>query len=248
MPVPPPARPLVLRLYAVISLTGAMAFILALACGAWFYLVRLQAVPPGATPWTAAQAVTFNFALFSAFALHHSVFARPPVKRWLLAMVAPELERTSFVWIASALFIAMCLAWRPAAGVVWELRGGMQVLGYGTQLAGLWFTFTGARMIDVFELAGVRWVVRGPEALDDPGDLTERGPYTLVRHPIYLGWVLLTFGAPEMTLGRLTFAFISFVYLVVAVPLEERALLRRHGESYRQYQSRVRWRMLPGMY
>lgn len=42
------------------------------------------------------------------------------------------------------------------------------------------------------------------------------------------------FGAPHTTLGRLTFAFISFVYLLVAVPLEERALLARHGDSYRR--------------
>jgi protein-S-isoprenylcysteine O-methyltransferase Ste14 len=51
-----------------------------------------------------------------------------------------------------------------------------------------------------------------------------------------------------MTLGRLTFAFISFVYVLLAIPLEERALLERHGASYRHYQSRVRWRLLPGMY
>jgi protein-S-isoprenylcysteine O-methyltransferase Ste14 len=205
-------------------------------------------VAPGTAAWPATEAVTFNFALFTIFAVHHSVLARPGVKRWLHRLAPAEMERTAFVWCASVLFIGMCLAWRPAAGVVWELRGGMEVLGYGMQLAGLWFTVTGARAVDVLDLAGVRWVLGGPAAVDAAADLTERGPYTFVRHPIYLGWVLLTFGAPQMTLGRLTFAFISFVYLLVAIPLEERALVARHGESYRRYQSRVRWRLLPGMY
>ncbi len=243
-----PTVPLRVRVSAIVSLTGAMVFVLALACGAWFYQVRLRAVPPGAAPWRTAEAVLFNFALFSMFALHHSVLARPAVKRWLARVVPVELERTSFVWVASVLFIAMCLAWRPAAGVVWEMRGGMQGVGYAMQVAGLWFTVASARRIDVLDLAGVRWVLGAAAAREGGDDLTERGPYTFVRHPIYLGWVLLTFGAPQMTLGRLTFAFISFVYLLVAVPLEERALLARHGDSYRRYQSRVRWRMLPGMY
>lgn len=248
MPVSTPTPPVSLRLAAILSLMGAMLFVVALACGAWFYQVRLQPVPPGATPWTAAQAVPFNFALFSVFALHHSLLARPRVKGWLLRILPRELERAAFVWLASALFIGMCLAWRPATGVVWELRGGMQFLGYGMQVAGLWFTVAGAREIDVLDLAGVRWVLSGPEVLDVAEDMTERGPFTFVRHPIYLGWVLLTFGAPQMTLGRLTFAFISFVYLLVAIPFEERALVQRHGASYRRYQSRVRWRLLPGMY
>ena len=248
MPVSAPVSSVSLRVAAIFSLMGAMLFVVALACGAWFYQVRLRPVPPGLTPWTAAEAVPFNFALFSAFALHHSLLARPRVKRWLSRIVPPELERAAFVWVASALFIAMCLAWRPATGVVWELRSGMQFLGYAMQLAGLWFTVAGARAIDVLDLAGVRWVLSGPEVLGAGEDVTERGPFTFVRHPIYLGWVLLTFGVPEMTLGRLTFAFISFVYLLVAIPFEERALVQRHGASYRRYQSRVRWRLFPGMY
>ena len=72
-----PTVPLRVRVSAIVSLTGAMVFVLALACGAWFYQVRLRAVPPGAAPWRTAEAVLFNFALFSMFALHHSVLARP---------------------------------------------------------------------------------------------------------------------------------------------------------------------------
>lgn len=242
----PDTPPLPWRVAAVISLMGAMAFVLALACGAWFYLVRLgPAMQAGPRP--SAGAIAFNFGLFTIFALHHSVMARLTVKRWLVRVLPAELERASFVWGASGLFIAMCLAWQPMAGTVWRLAGGMQMVGYAMQAAGLWFTVAGARSIDVLDLAGVRWLVGG--AVDADDDLiTEQGPFGFVRHPIYLGWVLMTFGAPEMTVGRLSFSLISFVYLLVAIPLEERALVARHGATYRKYQSRVRWRLLPGMY
>ena len=74
------------------------------------------------------------------------------------------------------------------------------------------------------------------------------GPYHVVRHPIYLGWVLMTFGAPDMTATRLTFAAVSSAYLAIAVPFEERSLVDTFGEEYVAYAKRVRWRMIPGIY
>jgi protein-S-isoprenylcysteine O-methyltransferase Ste14 len=50
-----------------------------------------------------------------------------------------------------------------------------------------------------------------------------------------------------MTTGRLAFAAISTVYLVVAVPFEERSLRRRYA-SYAAYARQVRWRIIPGVY
>jgi protein-S-isoprenylcysteine O-methyltransferase Ste14 len=53
---------------------------------------------------------------------------------------------------------------------------------------------------------------------------------------------------PTMTMTRLAFAVISCLYLILAIPLEERTLLRTAGTAYRDYMSRVKWRMLPGIY
>ena len=74
------------------------------------------------------------------------------------------------------------------------------------------------------------------------------GPYHWVRHPIYLGWLLIVFGVPHMTATRLTFAVISSVYLVVAIPFEERSLVEIFGDEYRRYQQVVRWRLIPGVW
>ena len=71
------------------------------------------------------------------------------------------------------------------------------------------------------------------------------GPFGIVRHPIYLGWILMVFGAPTMTTDRLVFAVISSLYLVLAIPWEERSLVAVFGDRYRTYQDTVRWRILP---
>jgi protein-S-isoprenylcysteine O-methyltransferase Ste14 len=78
--------------------------------------------------------------------------------------------------------------------------------------------------------------------------LTISGPYRWLRHPIYLGWVMFVFGAPEMTAGRLLFATISTVYLIVAIPYEERSLAAEFGSAYSEYQRQVRWRLVPGVW
>ena len=108
-----------------------------------------------------------------------------------------------------------------------------------------------ARVIDIWELAGVRQAgLKADARRPTPDDLTFKttGPYGLVRHPIYLGWFLMVFGVPTMTMTRLVFAVISCAYLVMAIPLEERTLRRTTAGKYDDYIRLVRWRIVPGVY
>jgi protein-S-isoprenylcysteine O-methyltransferase Ste14 len=74
------------------------------------------------------------------------------------------------------------------------------------------------------------------------------GPYGWVRHPIYAGWFLFVWGASTMTMTRLTFAIVSCLYLLIAIPIEERTMRSQAGDAYGRYMARVRWRILPGVY
>jgi protein-S-isoprenylcysteine O-methyltransferase Ste14 len=74
------------------------------------------------------------------------------------------------------------------------------------------------------------------------------GPFALVRHPIYLGWMLMVFATPVMTTTRLLFAVVSTTYLIVAIPWEEASLVAAFGERYRGYQRQVRSRLIPGVW
>jgi protein-S-isoprenylcysteine O-methyltransferase Ste14 len=95
--------------------------------------------------------------------------------------------------------------------------------------------------IDGLELAGIRSGSR-------PAGLQARGAYRLVRHPLYLGWMLAVFGAATMTFDRLVFAGLTTTYLIVAIPWEERSLERTFGDEYERYKALVRWRMIPFVY
>jgi methanethiol S-methyltransferase len=242
---------------------GAALFVISLGYFGYFYLVILEQ-PGGALAAQAPVAAAVNIALFSAFALHHSLFARTGMKAALARIVPAPLERASYVWMASLLFLAVCGFWQPVPGVAWESSGALRAVLYGVQLAGIIVTVDSASRLDVWDLAGVRQVraarstalaehpvaaadSRPPQA-SSPAPLELRGPYRWLRHPIYLGWVLLVFGAPTMTMGRLLFATVSTAYLVVAIPIEERSLVHEFGEDYRTYQRQVRWRLVPGLW
>ena len=165
--------------------------------------------------------VPINVALFSAFALHHSLFARERVRRWIQRVVSPALERSVYVWVASLMLIAVCAAWRPVHGVLWEATGSAAWLLRVVQAAGVWLTIRSAAAIDVLELAGVRSAKET--------EFKTTGPYGWVRHPIYTGWFLVVFGEPLMTSTRATFAIVSGLYLLLAIPFEERSLLTGTG-------------------
>ncbi len=226
----------------LVSWSGAAAFALSLAYAARAYVVAFADVAPAATPWVVPALV--NVLLFSAFALHHSVLARTGAKDAIVRLAGPEFERPLYVWMSSLLFLACCHWWQPLPGTVYAAPARWEPLFISVQLVGALVTIIAARRIDVRSLAGVR--PPRTNALLQP--LETSGLYGLVRHPIYFGWILMVLGAPVMTVTRASFALSSIVYLVVAVPFEERGLLAAHGETYRAYQRRVRARLVPGVY
>jgi protein-S-isoprenylcysteine O-methyltransferase Ste14 len=241
---------------------GALLFLASLSYFGWFYLVRLG--DTAAAPETRAAAIAGDVALFTTFALHHSILARTGVKAWVARHLPAGLERSFYVWTASLLFFAVCLLWRPLPGTAWRVAGPLTWVLHGTQIAGVIVTVRSASRIDIWELAGVRQAraaVRARSAGVSAGQpakfaaspsphsaLEIRGPYRWVRHPIYFGWVLMVFGAPAMTASRLLFATISTLYLVIAIPFEERSLGEEFGAAYAEYRQKVRWRLLPGVW
>jgi protein-S-isoprenylcysteine O-methyltransferase Ste14 len=221
---------------------GALLFLLSLLSFAYVYgwRLRIRAIASASAVW---RDVTVNVLLFTIFALHHSVMARTGAKAWLLRQVAPDRERSVYVWIASLLFLAVCWLWRPLPGAIWETSGVLFLVLLAIQVLGVLLTLQAARIVGVWELAGVRQ----PDPTQ-PIEFRASGPFAIVRHPIYLGWLLIVFAAPVMTNSRLLFAVVSSAYLIAAIPWEEASLVESFGEKYRAYQRQMPWRLIPGVW
>ena len=213
---------------------GLVVFMASLALMAWWWVTLAGRTAAGG----GFSAAIEDALLFSVFALHHSLLARPWAKQRVQRVLPEDLVRTFYVWIGSLLLIAVCLFWQPVGGSVYATKGAWALPLYAVQLVGVAVGTLAVRRISVRELAG----------LTPPGSADELefgGPYRLVRHPLYLGWVLVFFGTPNMAGDRLLFALVSTIYLIIAMPFEEAGLHRQFGERYLEYRRMVPWRLIP---
>jgi protein-S-isoprenylcysteine O-methyltransferase Ste14 len=61
----------------------------------------------------------------------------------------------------------------------------------------------------------------------------------VIRHPLYVGWMLVFWVTPTMTMAHLLFAVLTTAYMLIAIPFEERDLVSHFGEQYVDYRRRV---------
>lgn len=186
-------------------------------------------------------ALGIDAVLLGLFAIQHSVMARQWFKRAWTKVVPVPVERTTYVLFATALLALLMWQWRPIPNVIWEVENPaaqitLRVLffiGWGILLLSTW-------LIDHFELFGLRQVFSFAGKMR-PANYDFKDPffYKFVRHPIYLGFLIAFWSTPLMTAGHLFFSAMCTGYILVAIQLEERDLMRHHGDAYRQYRRRV---------
>ncbi len=203
-----------------------------------FFVPRSMDVGPAVPFW---QALAVDLSLIALFGVQHSIMARPAFKRWWTQFIPPAAERSTFVLATVLVLVAIFVFWRPIGGIVWDVSAtpyanvliGVSLLGWG-------IVFVSTFLINHFDLFGLRQVVlhfrgRDYEWLHFSTPLF----YRVVRHPLYVGLIIAFWATPVMTTGHLVFAIGFTVYILLAIPLEERDLVTYHGEAYVSYQRRV---------
>jgi methanethiol S-methyltransferase len=185
-------------------------------------------------------ALAINFALLGLFAVQHSVMARQWFKAAWTRIVPTPVERSTYVLLSSLALLLLFWKWQPMGGVIWNIESTSGQLAVYALYASGWLTvLITTFLINHFDLFGLRQVwlhLRRREYT--PLGFRTPGVYRHVRHPLYVGWLLVFWSAPVMTAAHLVFAIATTAYIFVGVQFEERDLVRFHGE-YAKYRRRV---------
>jgi methanethiol S-methyltransferase len=184
-----------------------------------------------------AEALAIDLALLAAFAVQHSGMARPAFKRWWTRVVPEAAERSTYVLLSSLALVALFVFWEPIGGVIWTAPQGLvqnAVIGlyvFGWMLL-LYTTF----LIDHFDLFGLAQVWRHLRRQSyRPPQFRTPSVYRIVRHPLYVGWLVIFWAAPVMSVAHLVFAVMTTAYILIAIQLEERDLICAFGGEYVAY-------------
>jgi methanethiol S-methyltransferase len=211
----------------------------AYAAGFWANIGVPRSIDSGVQS-SFARALAINTGLVLIFALQHSVMARPWFKAAWTRIVPSSVERSTYLLFSCAALFLLMWKWQPMGSVVWNVENATgKLILTALYVAGWLLVLLATFLINHFDLFGLRQVWL--KLLDRPyTELGFRTPglYRYVRHPLYIGWLMVFWSAPLMTAAHLVFAIGTTLYILAAIQVEERDLVRFHPE-YAEYRDKV---------
>lgn len=188
--------------------------------------------------WTA---VLTDLGLISLFGFQHSVMARQGFKDGWTKIIPAPLERSTYVLFASIAVIVLLVFWKPIPAIAWDLSnttGGniLEVVGF----LGWGLVLLSTFLINHFHLFGLHQVYQYATE-QKTRSIPFKTPflYRLVRHPLYLGFLIAFWVAPVMRLGHLLFSLCMTIYIYIGIYHEEKDLEKLYGQTYLQYKQKT---------
>jgi protein-S-isoprenylcysteine O-methyltransferase Ste14 len=195
----------------------------------------------GPSQGSVGRALAIDIALLALFAVQHSVMARQWFKDAWTRIVPEPAERPTYVLFSSVALILLFALWQPIGGVVWSVAdASLRFVLFGLYASGWALLLLCTFLINHFDLFGLRqvWLYLLGKPYTKLRFVTP-GPYRMIRHPLYAGWLIAFWATPTMTVAHLVFAVMTTAYILVAIQFEERDLVREHGDAYKEYRRRV---------
>jgi protein-S-isoprenylcysteine O-methyltransferase Ste14 len=196
-----------------------------------------------------------TIALWTVFGLQHSVLAQGFVKsaagRWFGQDFVDYGYR--FVYFLSQCFVYPAfwyiVSHFESGNVLWTLPSALNALHFALKLTGHFLivatfiaadvnTFVGTKQLWAYVRAKLKRKPVDPVAVFGQSNFVVGFPFTIVRHPMYLGIILSLLTTTGIYTEKVVLNLICLLFYVeVGAHFEERQLVRLFGDAYRQYQT-----------
>jgi protein-S-isoprenylcysteine O-methyltransferase Ste14 len=194
-----------------------------------------------AAPLGLGVALGIDTLLALVFAVPHSVFLLPSVRRRLVSAGIPSPFYGCFYCVVTcAVLLLTIFCWQPTSVVAWRWPApfdGVVSAAFAASWAALFYSLY---------LTGLGWQTgwtpwwHWARGLPQPKRVfVERGAYRFLRHPVYLSFLGLIWFAPLVTLDRVVLIAVWSTYIFVGSALKDGRLVHFMGDTYRDYQARV---------
>jgi len=189
------------------------------------------------SPAAAAGAYALAWLSFGAV---HSLLARDAVKRRLRGRLGRAYRLVYNVVAIVHLVSVLAFGWWLLAPLPdFALPDWVKAVRMGVLMTGVAILWIGGGAYDLRRFAGLAQLGERPDAPDpDDEPLRIAGIQRYVRHPLYLGTLCLVWGLAGSPFGLGTAVWVT-LYVLVGIRFEERDLVRRFGDRYRDYRRRV---------
>jgi protein-S-isoprenylcysteine O-methyltransferase Ste14 len=195
------------------------------------------AVPMGLSD---SEALWWDGLLSLVFFVQHSGMIRRPVRAHLSAIVPPGYQRALYSIASGVTLAGVVVLWQPSTSHVLVLGGPLPWMAYAfAALAVALFLWGAASLsgLDMLGLAAIRAHLRG--TVEPAPAFIVRGPYRWVRHPWYLGAIMLLWSATDISADRLLLNVLWTAWICLGAHLEEKDLRYEFGETYDAYRQQV---------
>lgn len=186
-------------------------------------------------------ALLIDAGLIFLFGLQHSIMARPGFKQWWTKFVPEPIERSTYILLTSFCLLLLFWQWQPIGGILWHVESettqifliSLCVVGFGIALLSTFLI----NHFDLFGLLQVWRYVRGEKY--EASSFKTPFFYKYVRHPLYLGLLIMFWSTPTMTATHLVFALMTTGYILTGIHFEQNDLVKYFGAKYVDYKRSI---------
>jgi protein-S-isoprenylcysteine O-methyltransferase Ste14 len=188
----------------------------------------------------ASEVLWWDAGLSMAFFIQHSGMVRRSFRRWLARFLPEEYAGALYAIVSGIVLLAVIALWQKSSVTFLTVNGVLRWLFYIAYVLAIAGFIWGITALGAFDPYGLRPLLgRLRDRKSRTMQLTIRGPYHWVRHPLYLFMILMIWSCPDLTADRLFFNGLWTIWMVIGAMLEERDLISEFGDAYRAYQRRV---------